>query len=104
MTRGMLQGRHGLLALFFLAVVADFFFLRGLDSLEHPVQDALVRAYSAGRAPDPDVVVVDVDEKSLAVAQQQLKVGWPWPRSLYADLLQGIAKQGPKAIVFDIFF
>lgn len=97
-------GRHGLLALFVLAAAADFFLLGGVDSLEHPVQDALVRAYSAGRAPDPDVVVVDVDEKSLAAVQKDLGAGWPWPRSLYADLLQGLYKQGPKALVFDIYF
>ncbi|MGE5624961.1 MAG: CHASE2 domain-containing protein [Bacillota bacterium] len=97
-------GRLGLLALFVLAAGADFFLLGGLDSLEHPVQDALVRAYSAGRAPDPDVVVVDVDEQSLLAAQKNLGAGWPWPRSLYADLLQGLYKQDPKAVVFDIYF
>ncbi|HLW73899.1 MAG TPA: adenylate/guanylate cyclase domain-containing protein [Gammaproteobacteria bacterium] len=97
-------GRYGLLALFVLAVLADFFLLGGLDSLEHPVQDVLVRAYSATRPPDPDVVVVDVDEQSLVAAQKELGAGWPWPRSLYADLLQGLYKQDPAAIVFDINF
>jgi len=97
-------GRHGLPVLFLLVVAADFFLLGGLNVLEHPVQDALVRAYSATRAPDPDVVVVDVDERSLVAVQQQLGAGWPWPRSLYADLLQGIRKQGPKAVVFDVYF
>ena len=98
------RGRVWLLALFALLILGDFFLLHGLDGLEHPVQDALVRAYSGSRAQDPDVVVVDVDEKSLAAAQQHLGAGWPWPRALYADLLQGIYKQHPAAVVFDIYF
>ena len=98
------MGRYGLLAVFALAIGADFFLLGGLDSLEHPVQDSLVRAYSATRPTDPDVVVVDVDEQSLLAAQKYLGAGWPWPRSLYADLLQGLYKQDPAAIVFDINF
>ncbi len=97
-------GRAWLIALFLAAIAADFFVFHGAEFVEHPLQDILVRIYSAGRAPDPGVVVVDVDEKSLGAAQEQLKAGWPWPRSLYADLLQGIYKQHPKAVVFDIYF
>ena len=92
------RGRVMLLALFALLILGDFFLLHGLDGLEHPVQDALVRAYSVDRAPDTGVVVVDVDERSLLAAQQHLGAGWPWPRSLYADLLQGLYKQHPKAL------
>ncbi|HEY1992440.1 MAG TPA: CHASE2 domain-containing protein, partial [Gammaproteobacteria bacterium] len=95
------QGRVWLLGLFALLILGDFFLLHGIDVLEHPVQDALVRAYSAERAADPDVVVVDVDEASLVAAQQHLGAGWPWPRALYADLLQGLYKQHPAAVVFD---
>lgn len=97
-------GRYWLLALFVLLVLGDFFILGGLDGLEHPLQDGLVRSYSAHRTPDPDVVVVDVDEPSLLAAQKDLGAGWPWPRSLYADLLQGLYKQHPAAVVFDIYF
>jgi adenylate cyclase len=100
----MPRGRVWLLGLFLLLILADFFLVGGFDVVEHPLQDALVRHYSAGRAPDPDVVVVDVDEQSLAAAQHDLSVGWPWPRSLYAQLLEGLLKQGPKAVVFDIYF
>ncbi len=98
------SGRLGLLLLFVLAICGDFFLLHGLDAVEYPLQDALVRAHTASRAPDSDVVVIDVDEQSLAAAQQHLGAGWPWPRSLYADLLQGLYKQDPQAVVFDIYF
>ena len=29
---------------------------------------------------------------------------WPWPRSVHGELVQGIAAQKPRAIVFDIMF
>ncbi|HEY3858025.1 MAG TPA: adenylate/guanylate cyclase domain-containing protein [Gammaproteobacteria bacterium] len=98
------RGRVWLLALFLLLILVDFFVAGGFDSLEYPLQDGLVRHYSAERAPDPDVVVVDVDERSLVAAQQNLGAGWPWPRSLYAQLVEGLLKQEPAAIVFDIYF
>ena len=102
--RWLPYGRSLLLGVLVLAILADFFIAGGFDSVEHPLQDGLVRHYSAARAPDPDVVVVDVDEQSLAAAQHDLSVGWPWPRSLYAQLLEGLLKQDPKAVVFDVYF
>lgn len=29
---------------------------------------------------------------------------WPWPRVVYADLVEGLAAQKPRALVFDILF
>src|SRR5262249_49795345 len=29
---------------------------------------------------------------------------WPWPRVVYADVIEGLAAQKPRAIVFDIAF
>ncbi len=98
------KGRPLLLALFVALILADFFLLGGITTLEHPLQDFLVHIHSATRAPDPGVVVVDVDDPSLLAAQKELGISWPWPRSIYADMLNGLMKQGPKAVVFDIYF
>ncbi len=99
-----LKGRPLLLALFTALILVDFFLLGGITAFEHPLQDMLVRINSAARPVDPDVVVVNVDDASLLAAQKEQGVAWPWPRSMYADLLNGLMKQGPKAVVFDIFF
>ena len=98
------KGRPLLLALFVALILADFFLLGGITTLEHPLQDFLVHIHSATRTPDPGVVVVDVDDPSLLAAQKELGISWPWPRSIYADMLNGLMKQGPKAVVFDIYF
>src|SRR5690606_33558825 len=29
---------------------------------------------------------------------------WPWPRAIHGELIEGMRKQGPRAIVFDILF
>src|SRR5215472_15275465 len=99
-----LKGRPLLLALFTALILADFFLLGGITPIEHPLQDTLVRFNSAARPADPGVVVVDIDDASLLAAQKEQGVAWPWPRSMYAEILNGLMKQGPKAVVFDIFF
>src|SRR6266481_1487537 len=74
-----------------------------LYPLEGRLLDSFVRRHAAGLAPDPDIVIVDIDEPSLA-KMQETAGKFPWPRSVYANLVQGIESQQPRAIVFDLFF
>ncbi|MDH5577672.1 MAG: adenylate/guanylate cyclase domain-containing protein [Betaproteobacteria bacterium] len=87
-----------------LALAAlEIFFLHAAQPLEHRLLDAFVRDHAARLAPDPDVVIVDIDEKSLA--QMQPEAGrFPWPRVVYAELLEGLMAQKPRAVVFDLMF
>lgn len=51
------------------------------------------------REPHPRIVIVDVDEASIA------QIGrWPWPRERFAEVIRTLADAGAAAIVFDIFF
>ena len=74
-----------------------------LDTLEHRLLDAFVRWHAARLAPDPDFVLVDIDDRSLARMQDEAGK-WPWPREVHAQLVEGLAAQKPRAIVFDITF
>ncbi|MBF0204056.1 MAG: CHASE2 domain-containing protein, partial [Desulfamplus sp.] len=47
-----------------------------------------------------DIVIVAIDELSF----QQIKLRWPWPRSLHADLVDHLSNAGAAAIAFDILF
>ncbi|XAH25041.1 CHASE2 domain-containing protein [Xylophilus sp. GW821-FHT01B05] len=48
-------------------------------------------------APSDEVVIVAIDERSLA------EVGrWPWPRDVHADLVERISAQSPAAIGLDL--
>ena len=90
-----------------LAVLAlggsELFWLHAMKPTENRLLDTSVRAQAAQLAPDPDIILVDIDEKSLA--RMEGDAGrWPWPRVVYAALIDGLAAQKPRAIVFDIAF
>ncbi|HEY4697063.1 MAG TPA: CHASE2 domain-containing protein, partial [Gallionella sp.] len=73
------------------------------STLDSRLSDLFVRQVAQKLSPDPDIVIVDIDEASLA-AMQDTAGSWPWPRAMHAELLQGIARQQPRAVVFDILF
>ncbi|KQT52403.1 MULTISPECIES: EAL domain-containing protein [unclassified Aureimonas] len=83
----------GLIAACFL--VAD---LAGLFSaLDNRLSE--LRFASQARAPTGDIVLVDIDARSIG------EIGvWPWPRRLYGDLLSAAAKSGAAKVAFDIDF
>jgi adenylate cyclase len=94
----------GLLALAVIASAAlELFGVRTLLPLENRVLDAFEKRHAAALAPDPDIVLVDIDEKSLA-AMETVAGRWPWPRVVHAELIEGLAAQKPRAIVFDLMF
>ena len=86
-----------------IAAALEIGWLHLLDGFEYRVSDLFVRNYAAKLEPDPDIVIIDIDEKSL-VRMQDAAGKWPWPRSIHAELLQGIQAQKPRAVVFDILF
>ena len=48
---------------------------------------------------DSEVIIIDIDEKSLGKFGQ-----FPWNRSIFAKILDQLNTSNPKAIGFDIFF
>ncbi len=93
-----------LLAFCVLAVAAlELFGLRLLRPLDNRLLDTFVRSQAAALAPDPEIILIDIDEKSLANMEQEAG-RWPWPRVVHAALVQGLGAQKPRAIVFDIPF
>ncbi len=65
--------------------------LKGLD---------LLFALRGVLSPPSQIVIVAIDEPSLAEIKQQ----WPWPRSLHAQLIRQINKAGAKVIGLDVLF
>lgn len=53
--------------------------------------------------PDPDIVIVDINEASLSALAGEFG-RWPWPRQVLGEFLENIEAQQPKAVVFDILF
>jgi adenylate cyclase len=90
-------------ALFLLLAVLELTWLHALAPLENRLSDWFVRQQAQALQPDADIVIVDIDDASLA-RMQDTAGSWPWPRSVHGELVRGIARQQPKAIVFDILF
>ncbi len=67
-------------------------------ALDRWVLDTLM-VQSASQAPAPDVVVVDIDEVSLASVGQ-----WSWPRYRVASLVEGVAAAKPAVLALDVLF
>jgi CHASE2 domain-containing sensor protein len=69
-----------------------------LANLEYSVYDRLVR-WTPTRLPSGKVVIVDVDEKSLASVGQ-----WPWRRDVIGRLIDSLRDRGAAIVALDIMF
>ncbi len=90
-------------AMFLLLAIFELTWLHALAPLENRLSDRFERMQAQNLTPDADIVIVDIDDPSLA-RMQDTAGSWPWPRSVHGELVRGIARQHPKAIVFDILF
>ncbi len=52
---------------------------------------------------DPDIMIVDIDEASLAAMASEYG-RWPWPRQVFGEFLETLQEQNPRAVIFDILF
>ncbi len=77
--------------------------LRLTSGLSKPSFDAMVRARVFAAAPDPRIVIIDIDEASLARMGREFG-RWPWPRDTLATVLDFVERQQPAAVVWDILF
>ncbi|MEQ1741548.1 MAG: CHASE2 domain-containing protein [Candidatus Nitrotoga sp.] len=92
-----------LAALFTLFIVLDTMQLHIISGMRQEAFDAMVRYRIIVPKPDSDIVIVDINEASLAAMAKDYG-RWPWPRQVLGEFLEQIEKQQPKAIVFDILF
>src|SRR5258708_31574532 len=85
------------------AALIDLTWFHQFAFADRQLSDALVKFRARGLTADPDVVLIDLDDRSLA--DMEPVVGrFPWPRSVYGELVTELERQGAKAIVFDVEF
>ena len=92
-----------LVVLFSAWAVVDVLVLNVSSGLAASTYDAMVRARLYAAAPDPRIVIVDIDEASLLRMSREFG-RWPWPRDTLATVLEHVEKQQPAAVVWDIVF
>ena len=65
--------------------------------------DSALKYRFSGPAPSDDIVIIDIDERSLAKMAEDFG-RWPWPRSVFAELLLSLDEVGAESIVFNLMF
>ena len=79
------------------ALACAFTWSSGFGGLTDALRDA--RFAFAQRPASGQVVLVDIDEKSIA------SIGiWPWPRTVHASIVDQLAAAGASEIAFDVDF
>ncbi len=65
--------------------------------VDNVLYDVLARA--SARPADSNILVVDIDDRSLA------ELGaWPWSRATHAQMVDRLSQAGAKTIVYDVLF
>lgn len=99
------KGRFYLYLAFFCSVLVllDATTFHLVAGMQNRTFDAIMKHRIVYQPADPEVVILDIDEGSLeAMAKEYGR--WPWPRQVFAEFLENLQAQQPKAVVFDILF
>ena len=92
-----------LAGLFSVLIVADTAFLHLTANMKQGAFDMMVRYRLFVPKPDKDIIIVDINEASLAAMAKEYG-RWPWPRQVLGEFVEQIEKQHPQVVVFDILF
>ena len=92
-----------LATLFTLLVLLDAGVFHVGENMRDKAFDFMVKNRVFQPKPDKDIVIVDINEASLAAFAKEYG-RWPWPRQVLGEFVENIQAQHPKAIVFDIVF
>jgi len=92
-----------LAALLTVGVLMDASVFHIGENMRQKAFDFMVRHRVITPKPDPDIIIVDVNEASLAALAPDFG-RWPWPRQVFGEFVEHLEAQHPKAIVFDILF
>ena len=92
-----------LAGLFSVLMIADTTVLHLTTNMKQGAFDMMVKYRMVVPEADKDIVIVDINEASLAALAKDYG-RWPWPRQVLGEFIEGIEAQHPKAVVFDILF
>ncbi len=90
-------------ALFSLFIFVDALFFHTVEKMQHAGFDLMMRYRIFAPKPDNEIIIVDIDEASLAAMAKEYG-RWPWPRQVLGEFLEHLELQQPRAVVFDILF
>lgn len=71
--------------------------------LDNSLFDLRERNQVHSRIPSQELVIVTIDDKSIEL-MKSVAGRWPWPRSVHAELIEGLNSYSPSVIAFDVLF
>ena len=92
----------GLAAVFVIAILANLVW-SSAPGVKDTSLDLAVRLRLSSPNPDPSILIVDIDERSLALLAAE-HGRWPWPRSVIAETVAGLAEAGARSILINLTF
>ena len=87
------------------ALLALVLWLTGvLESFEARTWDWRVRLLARPARTTAQVALILLDQKSLDWGQEVNGLSWPWPREVYASIVEFCRRAGVKALGFDVLY
>jgi adenylate cyclase len=97
--------RHGVIAGLCGAVVAVCLWSAGaFGAFEAKTYDWRVRLLAAPGAATDQIRLILLDQNSLDWASAENGLSWPWPREVYAAVVDFCARAGARSLTFDVLF
>jgi CHASE2 domain-containing sensor protein len=93
----------GLAAVFVIAILANLAWSWAAPGMKDSSVDLAVRMRLSSPPPDPSILLVDIDERSLALLAPE-HGRWPWPRSVIAETVAGLSDAGARSILVNLIF
>ncbi|MBK7704140.1 MAG: CHASE2 domain-containing protein [bacterium] len=86
------------------ALAAALWSVGVLDAWERAAWSWRVRAAAAPSAATPTIKLILLDQASLDWGSRENGWSWPWPREVYAPILDFCARGGARTVAFDVLF
>lgn len=97
--------KRGLLIGGIIFFLTSIFYLIGLfQAWEWKTWDWRLQAFADSSHASKNIILILIDQQSLDVYADEQGLSWPWPREMYAYLLEYCRRAGAKAVGFDLFF
>lgn len=96
---------QGLSVGFFAAAVALFVWAGGVfDRWEYVTWAWRVQVFANPGSATDKIKLILLDQTSLDWGEKQNGLSWPWPREVYAPIIDFCRRSGARALIFDVLY
>ncbi|MGA2404747.1 MAG: adenylate/guanylate cyclase domain-containing protein [Syntrophobacteraceae bacterium] len=75
-----------------------------LDRLEYAAWNWRVQFFAKPGPATGSIKMILLDQQSLDWGKKQNGLSWPWPREVYAPIIDFCTRHGAKAVIFDVLY